>query len=77
MINELNFEKFNLNSIYEEFITNIQKNEKIVEDPVEFLKTSPQKFLRGLVNKNLKLEKFDRDTHIKFFYIVCNKLKEI
>ena len=77
MINELNFEKLNLESIYEEFIGDLQRKEFVCEDPLEFLKNFPEKFLKSLKNKNLLLEKFDKDTHIKFFYTVCNKLKEI
>jgi hypothetical protein len=74
MINELNLE-----NIYEEFVNrlNIEESRGVDEDPVEMLKRSPENFMNILKNKNLKLEKFDRDTHIKLFYIVCNKLKEI
>jgi len=74
MINELNLE-----SIYKEFVNrlSIENTKGLEDDPVEMLKRSPENFMKSLKNKTLKLEKFDRDTHIKIFYIVCNKLKEI
>jgi len=77
MINELNFEKINFDTLHGEFEGNLQRKNFVFEDPLEFLKNYPENFLQNLKNNNLQLDKYDKDTHIKFFYTVCNKLKEI